>query len=58
MFRLPASSAKLGKLCAIVVVLLTPGSFIVLPAIWLGRNWHLVKRLEARIDWGEMREGY
>ena len=58
MLRLPKNSAKFGKWCAIAVVLVTPGSFIVLPAIWVVRNWHLVKQLEARMDWGEMREGY
>ncbi len=54
-FRLHPS---FGKWCAIAVVLVTPGSFVVLPAIWLVRNWHLVKKLEDRLDWGEMREGY
>jgi len=56
--RLPVSPARLGKWCAIAVVLVTPGSFIVLPAIWLARNWHLVRKLEERLEWGELREGY
>ncbi len=48
--RLPVSPARLGKWCAIAVVLVTPGSFVVLPVIWLARNWHLVKKLEERLD--------
>ena len=60
MLRHPVSlsPAQLGKWCAIAVVLVTPGSFVVLPAIWVVRNWHLVKKLEDRLDWGEIREGY
>ena len=50
------SPGRLGKWCAIAVILATPGSFIVLPALWLARNWRLLKELEARID-GAMREG-
>jgi len=50
MVRLSSSSAKLGKWCALAVALVTPGSFIVLPLLWLARNWRPVKHLEARLD--------
>jgi len=58
MLRTLASHRNFGKWCAVVVVLVTPGSFVVVPAIWLARNWHLVKRIEERLEWGEIREGY
>ena len=45
------SASQFGKWCAIAVALAAPGSFIVLPAIWLSRNWHLVKKMEKRIAW-------
>jgi hypothetical protein len=32
-------------------MLASPGSFIVLPAIWLAGNWRLLKDLETRIAW-------
>ena len=51
-----STPGRLGKWCAIAVLLAAPGSFIVLPAIWLARAWQLVKELESRIDWA-MREG-
>ena len=50
MARLPASSPKLGMWCALAIALVTPGSFIVLPILWLARHRHLAKQLEARTD--------
>jgi hypothetical protein len=58
MLRHPVSPSQLGKWCAIALLLLAPGSFIVLPAIWLARNWHVVKKLGDRFDWGEIRGVY
>ena len=45
---LPPAS-QLSKWCAIAVALATPGSFIVLPAIWLVRNWRMMKRAQRWI---------
>ena len=35
--RLPASH-ELGKWCAYILVLLAPGSFVVLPMLWIFRH--------------------
>ena len=51
MQRLAAFSTQLGKWCAIALVLVTPGSFVVLPVIWLARNWQRVKDLGAVREW-------
>jgi hypothetical protein len=30
---------EMAKWCAYTLVLLAPGSFVVLPLLWLGRRW-------------------
>ena len=42
---IPAS--ELAKWCACAVVLLAPGSFVVLPLVWLSRRWLSRARLTA-----------
>jgi len=47
MLRPPSvpSSKELGKLCAGALILLVPGSFFVLPAVWLVHRWRKAGRL-------------
>jgi hypothetical protein len=33
------SPREMAKVCAYGLVLLLPGSFVVLPLLWLGRRW-------------------
>ena len=37
----PLPSAQLGKWCACALLLLAPGSFLVLPILWIVRRWRL-----------------
>jgi hypothetical protein len=45
------STARLGKWCACVLLLLAPGSFVILPIVWLARRWRLASVWFVRAWW-------
>ncbi len=47
MFRplIAPSPRELTKWCAYALVLLTPGSFVILPVLWLVRRWQTSQTL-------------
>jgi hypothetical protein len=47
--RLPAPDT-LAKCCALILALLLPGSFIVLPALWLARRRNVADSALPRIE--------
>jgi hypothetical protein len=45
-----APAGEWAKWCAFALILLTPGSFVIVPVVWLARQWAARGMARARIS--------